>query len=247
MAYTFTMDDRFHEQYQNKTPQHIVIDDFLNHERASRIEEALVDIKPNEKWYQYDSLFEKKLATDQIALMPEAIKQILYELNGQEFINYLEKLTGIDGLIPDPGLRGGGIHAIPTNGFLDIHADRSFHPKLKLYRRVNVLIYFNRNYSSIYQGQLELWNQEMTECKYSIEPTYNRAVIFNTDATSFHGHPMPWLSMKPRLSIATYYFTSTIPEDFKANLESTDFRARPQDPIDITKDALRAERRKLRL
>lgn len=241
------MDKNFPEIYKSKTPQHIVIDDFLNHEKASRIEEAFLELKPNDKWYQYDNLFEKKLATDQVSLMPQVIKQMLFELNGQEFINYLEELTGIDGLIPDPGLRGGGIHLIPETGFLDIHADRSFHPKLELYRRVNVLIYFNRSYFKSYGGQFELWSSDMNECIKVIEPIFNRAVIFNTDALSFHGHPNPWNNSKPRMSLATYYFTSSVPNEYSPNLESTDFRRRPGDPDDPIKDKLKEGRRLLRL
>ncbi len=225
----------------------LIIDNFLNHEMASRIEESLSEIKPTDEWYQYDNLFEKKLATDKICIMPQAIKQMLYELNGQDFVKYLETLTGIDGLIPDPFLRGGGIHAIPIDGFLDLHTDRNFHPKLKLYRRVNVLLYFNRSYIPSYQGQLELWNSDLTECKYKIEPIYNRAVIFNTDATSFHGHPSKWMSTRPRMSLAAYYYTSTIPEDFKANMKSTDFRARPTDDVDPVKDKMREDRKQLRI
>ncbi len=241
----FTLDERASEVYEKQ--KYIVIDNFLNHEKAARINEALIEIKPNDKWYVYDNLFEKKIATDNLNLLPQQVRQILYELNSQEFINYLEKLTGIDGLIPDPHYRGGGAHIIPDGGFLDLHTDRSFHPKLKLYRRVNALIYFNMNYLKGYGGELELWNEDLTKLKASIEPIYNRAVIFNTDATSWHGHPKPWKSLRPRMSIATYFFTATIPEDFKANLESTNFVARPGDAPDETKDKLREERRKLRL
>lgn len=243
----FILDESHPQKYKNQNPNHIVINDFLNGEVASRIEEAFLEVKPTDKWYQYDNLFEKKLATDKLSLMPEVIRQALFHLNSQNFISYLEKLTGIEGLIPDPWLRGGGIHMIPETGFLDIHADRSFHPKLSLYRRVNVLIYFNRSYRKEHGGQFELWNSDMTKCLNLIEPTYNRAVIFNTDALSFHGHPNPWMSAKPRMSIATYYFTSTIPKDFNINNESTDFRARPGDPVDDIKDRLREERRRLRI
>lgn len=243
----FILDDKHPVQYKQYNPNHIVIDNFLNLEEASRIEEAFLEVKPNEKWYQYDNLFERKVATDKLTLMPEIIRQALYDLNSQVFINYLETLTGIEGLIPDPHLRGGGIHLIPETGFLDIHADRSIHPKLNLYRRVNVLIYFNRNYKKEHGGQFELWSHEMDRCLKVVEPIFNRAMIFNTDAKSYHGHPNPWNHSKPRMSIATYYFTSTIPPDFPCNPESTDFRARPGDPLDEVKDRLRQERKQLRI
>lgn len=243
----FIIDERYAIQYQANNPNYIVLDDFISHEKVARIEEAFNEIKPNDKWYAYDTPFEKKLATDKIEIMPWVIRDMLFELNSQEFVQYLETLTGIDGLIPDPWLRGGGIHIIPQGGFLDIHSDRSYHPKLGLYRRVNVLIYLNRSYMPNYGGRFELWDKDMKECITKIDPIFNRCVIFNTDAESMHGHPDPWKSNRPRMSLATYYFTKDIPENFKANLESTDFRKRPSDPDDTKKDELRIQRKKLRL
>jgi hypothetical protein len=45
----------------------------------------------------------------------------------------------------------------------------------------------------------------------SIEPIFNRCVIFNTDADSFHGHPTPLNSPKDvtRKSLALYYYTAS--------------------------------------
>ncbi len=244
----FILDVKHPQKYQEAKPfSHIIIDDFLPYEMASRIEEGFSEINVTKDWYFYDNLFEKKLATDKLELMPTVIRQAMYELNSGPFVSYLQELTGIKGLISDSHLRGGGIHLLELGGKLDIHSDRGIAPHLDLYRRLNCIIFFNRNWKPGMGGELELWNGDMTKCEQSIDPTYNRAVIFNTDATSFHGVPDLWLSKDYRKSLATYYYSAKVPEDFKANLESTDFRARPKDPIDITKDALRAERRKLRL
>ncbi len=248
MSREFILDHAFPAKYQNAKPfPSIVIDDFLTNEKASRLEEALLGIKPTSDWYSYDNLFEKKIATDRFPLMPVPVREMLLQLNGQECISYLEEMTGIEGLIADSTLRGGGLHLIPTGGFLDLHSDRSFHPTLKLYRRINLLIYLNRSYRPEYGGQLELWDKEITKCEKMIEPIFNRAVIFSTDANSFHGHTNPWKSLRPRVSIAAYFYTATVPEGFKANMESTDFRAKPTDPIDPVKDKLREDRKNLRL
>ena len=45
----------------------------------------------------------------------------------------------------------------------------------------------------------------------SIEPIANRLVIFNTNDTTFHGHPEPLYFPEdyPRTSLAFYFYTST--------------------------------------
>ena len=63
--------------------------------------------------------------------------------------------------------------------------------QLHLERRVNVIIYLNESWDDSFGGHLELWNRDMTlKCK-EISPLFNRCVVFNTDATSYHGHPEP--------------------------------------------------------
>ena len=46
---------------------------------------------------------------------------------------------------------------LSKNGFLNIHADFNKHPTLDLDRRLNVLIYLNKNWKESYGGNLELW------------------------------------------------------------------------------------------
>ena len=45
---------------------------------------------------------------------------------------------------------------------------------------------------------------------YSIEPKFNRLIIFNTNDTTFHGHPEPlnFPLTFPRTSLAIYYYTA---------------------------------------
>ena len=69
-------------------------------------------------------------------------RSIFREFNSRQFLLFLETLTGIENLIPDPYFLGGGIHSSKKGGFLNIHTDFNWHHKLQLHRRVNVLIYF---------------------------------------------------------------------------------------------------------
>src|SRR5206468_2179145 len=97
--------------------------------------------------------------------------------------------TGIPGLMPDPYFEGGGLHETKRGGHLGIHADFNIHSQLKVERRLNLLIYLNENWDKTFGGELELWNKDMKECAVRVAPIFGRAVIFNTDLDSFHGHP----------------------------------------------------------
>ncbi len=164
----------------------------------------------------------------------DATQFFLTELNSAEFITFLEKLTGIEGLVPDPYFEGGGIHKIRRGGFLKVHTDFNSYKKLKLDRRVNILIYLNKEWKEEYGGALELWSEDMKEAKQIIFPLYNRMVIFNSTDFSFHGHPDP-LQCPPdrsRNSIALYYYTNGRPSN-ERNFRSgnTNYQARPNEKL----------------
>lgn len=203
----------------------------------------------NPIWYRYDNVFEKKLATNRLTLLPPLYTQVFQELNSGEFLKFLETLTGITGLITDPHLNGGGLHRIERGGKLDIHADYNYHPITKLDRRVNVLIYLNRKWDSQYGGGLELWSRDMQHRVQNIEPLFNRMVIFNVSDQALHGHPDPLQCPQgmSRKSLAVYYYTNGRPENEKSAPHSTLYRARPNDTTTPEIEALRAQRAKGRL
>ena len=92
-------------------------------------------------------------------------------------------------MIPDPSFDGGGLHQILPGGFLKVHADFNKHDKTKLDRRLNVLIYLNKNWKEEYGGHFELWDRTMHHSEIRILPIFNRMAIFSTTDSSFHGHP----------------------------------------------------------
>lgn len=85
-------------------------------------------------------------------------RRVLNELKAAPFLRYLERITGIAGLIADPFDKGAGMHVIEPGGFLDVHLDFPFHDHIKLFRRVNVLLYVNdEDWQEDWGSQLELW------------------------------------------------------------------------------------------
>ncbi len=112
-------------------------------------------------------------------------------------------------------------------GFLKVHADFNWHPKLKLDRRLNVLIYLNRDWKDEYGGALELWDRSMTGPEKSVLPVFNRTVVFSTTDFSYHGHPHPLACPEAttRKSVSLYYYSNGRPDEEKSAPHDTIFPA----------------------
>ncbi len=73
-------------------------------------------------------------------------------MNSQPMLDFLSQLTGIERLVGDPYLIGGGLHQIQAGGFLKLHTDFNKHSFLDLDRRLNVIIYLNEDWEESYGG-----------------------------------------------------------------------------------------------
>jgi Rps23 Pro-64 3,4-dihydroxylase Tpa1-like proline 4-hydroxylase len=210
------------KEYSTNIPfPNIYFDDFL----PANVAEAVLRDFPEPKqlhWNEFANQNEAKLAFD----TAERLREVLYFFNSRPVLEFLEQLTGIQGLIPDPYFMGGGLHQIKPGGYLKVHADFNRHKKLKLDRRLNVLLYLNKNWKEEYGGHFELWNKDMTASVRKILPVFNRLATFSTTSTSYHGHPTP-LSCPPdrtRKSIAIYYYSNGRPEEEKRQGHDTLFQ-----------------------
>lgn len=203
--------------YQQAQPfPHIVLDDFLSPTLVDRLLAVFPTLKarggqtpdavvteegkaaqPNKLWL-----------SNQLGVDP-LIRQLYWELNAGPFLHFLETLTGITQLIPDPHLMGGGVHQTNRDGLLMVHADFNKHPQYQLDRRLNILLYLNRDWQDDWGGHLELWSRDMQRLEKRVLPIAGRCVIFSTSRDSFHGHPHPLAcpAGESRKSIALYYYT----------------------------------------
>jgi 2OG-Fe(II) oxygenase superfamily len=176
-------------------------------------------------------------------ILPEACgaeaRELFHFFNSMPVLQFLEGLTGIEGLIPDPYFVGGGYHEISRGGLLGVHADFRIHTALHLERRLNLLIYLNEPWDETWGGRLELWDRAMTRCEASILPLLNRCVVFSTDADSFHGHPDPLATPEgvTRRSMALYYYTASRAVYDSVPNHSTMYHARPGDSKDARRQA----------
>ncbi len=167
------------------------------------------------RWHHTERETERKSSTEDFRHFGPATRSLITQLNAAPFMDFLEHLTGIRGLVPDPHLRGGGLHEIRRDGELGVHADFNFYRRLGVYRRLNLLLYLNTGWQEAWGGELELWDRGGTHCVKRIAPVFNRVVIFDTSNFSYHGHPRP-LACPPdraRKSIALYYYTVECPAE----------------------------------
>jgi Rps23 Pro-64 3,4-dihydroxylase Tpa1-like proline 4-hydroxylase len=215
-------------QYAAAKPfPHIVFDNFFDPELVDAV---LTEFpRPDAiKWQRFDNDREIKLASAKEASFGPATRLLLYHLNSMTFLEFLSKVTGIENLIPDPSFDGGGLHQIVPGGKLGVHADFNKHHQYGLDRRLNLLLYLNRNWKEEYGGNLELWDREMTRSEAKVAPLFNRVMIFSTTDFTFHGHPDPLRCPEgmTRKSLALYYFSNGRPAEEISGEHSTLFRER---------------------
>ncbi len=225
---------------------HAVINDFLPTDLAEEILKHFpLDKKSHDKIYQkgYGGQFKRQVMP---ADCDEFTRNVFGFFNSSAMLKFLEGITNIQGLLPDPYFAGAGFHEISTGGLLGIHADFRVNEGLQLIRRVNVLIYLNKDWQEIYGGKLELWDKLMQNKVKEVAPLFNRCVIFNTDADSFHGHPEP-LNTPPditRKSIALYYYTALSIANDSGESRHTNYVARPNDTAKNIADAKKLARKR---
>jgi hypothetical protein len=222
------------EEYQTASPcPHIVLDDFISEASIDRILAAFPSPDPEQtrvKWRAMEantaegkpaqrgkldfSTRETGGLSNEYFVEP-TIRQLFWELNSSTFIRFLETLTGIPNLLPDPHMQGGGIHQTARGGLLRIHADFNKHPIFDLDRRLNFLLYLNRDWKEEYGGHIELWARDMSRREKRVLPIAGRVLIFSTLSDSYHGHPEPLNCPEDmrRKSVAMYYYSNGRPAE----------------------------------
>ncbi len=217
---------QFAQKYQSAEPyHHICIDNFLPETVIEKVQADLGAMKDAER--SFNAAHEKLKSQYNPDRLPDYTRHLFQAFNSRPFIRFLEEMTGIEGLIPDPYFTGAGIHKTLNGGFLDIHADFNLHKRMRVERRLNVLIYLNRDWKEEYGGSFEIWDRAMSKKAASFVPLFNRMVCFSTASDTYHGNPEPVKHPEelPRQSIALYYYTATW-EDGRYE-HSTLFRVRP--------------------
>ncbi|HSM67947.1 MAG TPA: 2OG-Fe(II) oxygenase [Ilumatobacteraceae bacterium] len=220
--------DELASSYRSAAPfPHVVIDDVLPPEVLERVYAELAEMNSGD-WNSYVHFNERKFSNTDVESWGSTLRAVAAVFASDRFREFLEQVSGFDGLHADVSLDGGGVHRCYRGGFLNIHADFTAHHSVANWRRrVNLLLYLNPSWDPSWGGDLELWDRDMQRCVTTVAPIGNRILVFSTDEHSYHGHPDPLRTPEAvaRQSLALYYFT----EEANPLAKATDYRPRPTD------------------
>lgn len=209
---------RYRHAYRQAKPfPHIVIDNFLPEKvleqvldefsaldcgQRQRLSEIAVSkiTQPGVRQAQNNLTFPQKTVS--------TTDWLLDQFNSALFINFLEQLTRVEGLLPKSHAESIGLPALEQSNPFKIQVNCDRYVK-SLDRKLTFLIYLNKDWKEEYGGHLELWNAEMTHCEKKILPIFNRCVIFSTTNFSYYGHPEPLNcpDHETRKLLALYYYS----------------------------------------
>jgi 2OG-Fe(II) oxygenase superfamily len=220
------------ERYATNTPYpHIALENFFDPDLIKVLVANFPSPKLSDWKITHDATghFEEKFNLSSYESIPSPLRLFIDILNSRPFVEFLEDLTGIDGLIPDPHLIGGGLHMLARGGRLGLHIDFNRHKKMRLDRRLNALLYLNLQWKREWGGSLELWNEDVSRKCREYMPLANTLVVFSTTEKAYHGHPDPLTCPADvyRKSVALYYYTNGRPAEESAAVHTTMFKLRP--------------------
>lgn len=176
--------------YRSKRPfPHIFFDNFLPFDVAYRLAK-LYPNKSNEGWTVHSNEHaDRKFLGNETKVDP-LFRAFMQATSSRQFLLFLETLTGLRGLLPDPYYLGGGAMTAGRGDKLDMHIDFNWHYKLYLHRRCNVLFYLTHDWQDKWGGALRMQEGE-TGPWVEYLPIFNRTVVFSTTENSWHGQPDP--------------------------------------------------------
>ena len=194
--------------FENASPfPHLVIDNLFDPALLQRIALDYGRVR-SEDWINYDSQDELKRGTRPNTQLGPGSQSYFDLIHRASFTQFLSSITGIEALVTDPVLRGGGLHEIPLGGKFRVHVDFTRHNDTLLDNRLVLITYLNEGWQAEWGGALELWNR--SECVEKVVPVFGRSILFAQSAESFHGHPDPVRTPdgRSRRSVAAYFYTN---------------------------------------
>jgi Rps23 Pro-64 3,4-dihydroxylase Tpa1-like proline 4-hydroxylase len=178
--------DQLAARFRQSTPvRHLVLDDFLDAAYADALFADLpaLDAMPKSR----DYVFSDKRELSTLDTHSDVSAELHRAFTSDQFQGLLSALVDRPVFI-DPEYIGGGFHAGATGSFLDLHADFNVHPAHPTWKReFNILLYLNPGWSPEWGGELRL-TESPQQPGTTVAPLFNRLVIMESTATSFHGY-----------------------------------------------------------
>jgi Rps23 Pro-64 3,4-dihydroxylase Tpa1-like proline 4-hydroxylase len=203
--------------------RHICIDNFLPSFFAEELMLHFPSIHEMKK--HYNGINEKKSEESDFNKLHNSFQRLRILLSSEFFIQWLEKLTGIMNLSVPVDFRGAGIYQGGHGSFLDTHIDFSIHPTLNIQRRINVLLFFNKDWQEDWGGNLEFWDETVTTCLGRFSPVFNRCIIFECSDISYHGYDK--ITAPKDVFRKSFYLYVYSPFNYHIKYHDTVFKLKP--------------------
>jgi len=208
------------EQFQKAKPfKHICIDNFLEPKAAESLLRDFPEFDPVHARNEFGETGRKAVHTD-LAGISGFYKTFYAYISSASFLKSVSGITGIPDLLFDPAMYGGGTHENLQGQGLYPHVDFNYDLKCELHRRLNLLLYLNKEWHDEWGGAIELHSNPRKpedDRVISFSPIFNRAVIFETSEYSWHGFPQidlpPDKQELSRKCISIYLYTRQRPAD----------------------------------
>lgn len=206
--------------FQSAQPfRYVVVDDFLDPEVARRMLAEFPHVEDPDSLLNEFGVKNRKCAVSDVRSIGPVYRRIDDYIAGPEFRKLMETITGMEGLLYDPEYLGAGTHENFEGAGLDPHVDFNFHSTTGLHRRLNAIVYLNDEWDIAWGGSIQLhrnpWDPYHDEV-VTIEPSFNRCVIFETNEYSWHSVPIIHLPRGKkhlgRKSFTIYMYSETRPE-----------------------------------
>lgn len=228
---------QYHDSYAQALPfPHIAFDNLFS---ASLLQQIVgeFEARRSRDWQKFDSDRETTLRSRPTDTLGPATQTYFDILSSRPFVQFLQAVSGIAGLLPDPMLRGGGMHESQPGGKFHMHLDFEKHPVTMLNNRLVFITYLNEGWQREWGGCLEFWDMDANRKVTDVVPEFGRSVLFCHSDKSLHGHPHPVVTPdgRPRRSLAAYYYSNGREDGLTASRYTTYFAPKPVRPV---RDAL---------
>lgn len=186
----------------------LTFDDFLPDDVLKNVQQDIQRM-PTHIWSKFVRNGSFMLECNNLKYAPH-VRELVLNLNSSEFIRWLETVTGIKKLIPDPLLIGAGLMRCGNGDCLKLHTDFNWNDQLHLNRALSLIVYISKKWNPSWGGNLEFWSLDREKCLHKIAPTPNRMLLWNYDENLVHGHPAPIAcpDNEFRDGLRLFYFTS---------------------------------------
>ena len=202
--------------------KYAVIDDLLPVEIAAKFAPAF---PPLEEMRLMKSIRETKRTSKSLDKFDPLLSDITFAFQDERIVQKVSEITRIEDAVGDPHLYAGGLSAMARGHFLQPHIDNSHDGERKNYRVLNLLYYVTPNWKKENGGNLELWDEKVTN-PIEIPSLFNRLVLMSTNDKSFHS-VNEVKADGVRYCVSNYYFSPHSPNGYET-FHVTYFAARPE-------------------